>query len=110
MTVEDPDVVDVAGISDASGEVVLTVSDHLSWHDLQGHSAALEAKLAGYVRFIESGQVLERYPDAHRRGIRIVVAFLHPVPSAAAHVIVAARRGLEARSIAFSHFLLQDPT
>jgi hypothetical protein len=59
MSVLDPNSVDAAGIDKESGDVVLTISDHLEWDDANGHLLALQAKLNGYLRFVEGGDLPE---------------------------------------------------
>lgn len=74
MSVSDPDVVDFVGADRASGDVVLTISDHLEWGSLGvEHASVLEAKLEAYLRFLESGQILEEYPKAKGRRVRIEI-------------------------------------
>ena len=76
MAVDDPDVVDIISI-EPSGAVVLTVADHLDWIDTTAHQAVLQAKLNRYLAFIESGEILEKYPAAEGREIVICVVMKH---------------------------------
>lgn len=69
MSVEDSDTLDSMGIDRASGEVVLTISDHLPW--TEAHLTVLEKKLASYVRFCENGQLLEANPGVANRKVVI---------------------------------------
>ena len=77
MSVEQADVIDLIGVDKQSGSAVLTISDHLSW-DSDEHLLVLQEKLNTYVRFIESGELLEQYPDARDRKPQIMVVFKHP--------------------------------
>jgi hypothetical protein len=70
MAVDNPDVVDIISI-DPSGGVVLTISDHLDWIDSISHQSILQAKINRYLAFVESGEILDRYPKA--RGRRVVI-------------------------------------
>jgi hypothetical protein len=72
VTVEDQEVIDAIAVHKASGEVILTVSDHLPWDD-DNHLLTLQTKLNRYLDFIESGELLEKYPDAKGRPVRIDV-------------------------------------
>jgi hypothetical protein len=72
MTVDNPQVVDVIATVRDTGEVLLTISDHLEWDD-PTHLIALEAKLKAYVAFIESGDIYEQYPLARGASLRIDV-------------------------------------
>ena len=73
MTVEDSKKVDFIGIDAQTGELVLTISDHLEWAD-EAHLDTLQAKINSYLAFIESGELLEEYPGANGKDIRIDVA------------------------------------
>ena len=75
MSVEQLDVVDVASISKESGEMVLTISDHLAWSDTIEHQTMLQKKFNAYLAFVESGEILQRYPDASGRPIVFNVVF-----------------------------------
>jgi len=77
MSVQDNGVVDIISIESQSGDVVLTVSDHLDWLDSIAHQEILQKKLNRYLAFVESGELLERYPDAKGRSvvIRVVLKF-----------------------------------
>ncbi|WP_179950121.1 DUF6572 domain-containing protein [Bradyrhizobium sp.] len=72
MSVDQADTIDVATIDKASGELWLTISDHLPWDDNEGdHLVLLQNKLNAYLRFIESGEIFKKVPDAKGRGIVI---------------------------------------
>ncbi len=76
MAVDNPDVVDIVSI-EPSGSVVLTISDHLDWLDSISHQEILQMKINRYLAFVESGEILDRYPDAQGRKvvIRVVTQF-----------------------------------
>lgn len=74
MSVEQLDVIDVIS-TDPTGHVVLTVSDHLDWSDTVQHQNILQAKLNKYLAFVESGEILEKYPDAKGRLVVFKVVF-----------------------------------
>ncbi len=68
MSVSDADVIDTIGTDRETGDIVLTVSDHLGWgEDSKEHIAALQRKLERYVDFVQSGQIHEEYPQAAGR-------------------------------------------
>ena len=75
MSVSELDVVDVISTDKNTGHVILTVSDHLDWSDSIQHQTALQGKLNKYLAFIESGEILQRYPDAKDRPVVIKVVF-----------------------------------
>lgn len=40
------------------------ISDHLDWDDELEHIHALQEKINAYLRFVESGEILGKYPQA----------------------------------------------
>jgi hypothetical protein len=83
MSVEHGDRIDMIGIDATTGDVVLTIADHLDWSDEYGHLAALQKKLNAYLSVIESGEIVEQYPNASGRRPVIDLVFKHdPTPTA----------------------------
>lgn len=101
MSVEQPNIIDSIGIDKVSGKVILTISDHLPW-DAQ-HLNRLEAKLAEYVHYVESGQISERYPDSKERDKVISVRLLYRPTDEARRFLQAALIGLKERAIGFDY-------
>lgn len=79
MTIEQLDIVDFI-LVEPEGDTVLTVSDHLAWEDEKEHLRHLQEKLNAYVRFIQSGEIYEKWPDAVGKPVLIEVVVKHPVP------------------------------
>jgi len=73
LPVDKPDVIDIIGTQEGQGEVVLTISDHLEWDKANEHLLQLQEKINRYLAFIESGELLEKYPAAAGRKVRIQV-------------------------------------
>jgi hypothetical protein len=71
VAIDNPETIDIMSTS-PTGELVLTISDHLDWSDTKGHQLTLQQKLNGYSRFIESGEVYEHRP--HAVGSNIVIS------------------------------------
>ena len=63
MSVDNLDVIDIVATVRETGEVVMSITDHLSWrrHD---HLVVLEAKINRYLEIIESNHLAEVYPRA----------------------------------------------
>lgn len=80
MSVDQKGIIDVLTRSRETGGVTLTISDHLDWAEPREHLALLQAKIDAYLRFIASGQVWARCPDAVGKEIIILVAFRCPPP------------------------------
>jgi hypothetical protein len=79
VSIEQSNLVDFIGTDNATGWVVLTISDHLNWDQEDEHLVLLQTKLNTYLAFIESGEIAERYPTAVRNKIRFeIVTQYHP--------------------------------
>lgn len=74
MSVEDRKIIDLIG-TEENGTIVLTISDHLEWDD--EHLIKLQYKINDYLAFIESGEILESYPSAKSKKLRISVVCKH---------------------------------
>jgi hypothetical protein len=71
MSIAQSHVVDAIGVDVATGDVVMTIIDHLDWDAEGEHLRLLQDKLNTYAAFIEAGELQEKYPNATGRGIRI---------------------------------------
>lgn len=78
MSIEHTDVIDIISTDGLTGHVVLTISDHLDWSDSTAHQMLLQTKFNRYLAFVESGEILESYPDAKGRRIEFKVIFQFP--------------------------------
>ncbi len=77
MSVDQPGVIDIVS-KDKTGRIVLSISDHLDWENTEEHLRLLQEKINTYLRFLDSGEVYEKYPDARGRPIQIEVVLHHP--------------------------------
>jgi hypothetical protein len=75
MSIKQLDTVDVISEDKESGDVILTISDHMDWSDSAKHQTLLQAKLNKYLAFVEGGEILERYPKAKGRRLIFNIAF-----------------------------------
>ncbi|MBI2390509.1 MAG: hypothetical protein HYV09_13045 [Deltaproteobacteria bacterium] len=91
MSVDNPEVIDFIGVERTTGSVVLTISDHLDWSHEATHIELLQEKLNGYMRFIESGEIRETYPDSVGRPVVISIVGSHPLSSMAEEFLQHAR-------------------
>jgi hypothetical protein len=107
MAVDDPDVIDIVTTVRATGEVVLTITDHLRWSD-ESHLQALEAKINVYLAYVESGQLAAAYPNA-RPGVpvRIDVACKYRPSREGLRFLELAREAVRAAGWGFSWELPQ---
>lgn len=77
MSIEQADVIDAIGVDKETGQVVLTISDHLEWGD--DHLLLLQEKINLYMSFVEGGELADVYPDAKGCQVSIsVVCKYHP--------------------------------
>jgi len=85
MSVVEADKVDIVATRPGSSSVVLVITDHLRWDDLDAHLLALQAKLDTYIAFIESGQLhrVEEPAIPPNPELRIRVAMRYAPPPAA---------------------------
>ena len=95
MSVEQTDVVDIESIERETGNVILTISDHLDWSDSLAHQSILQKKLNTYLAFVESGEILEQYPKAKDRPVVLNVVFRCPSDESGQAFITRARALLE---------------
>lgn len=72
MSVHNPHVVDAVGTDIHTDEVVLSLIDANGWGG-RDHLFSLQAKLNSYFAFIETGQLLQQYPTAQGKAVRIDV-------------------------------------
>lgn len=82
MSLDNIQAVDSIGIDKSTGAAVLTIIDYWDWTEEHVHLVALQAKLNSYFEFIESGQILEAYPEAVGRKLCIEVICRYPISAA----------------------------
>lgn len=102
MSVDQTDVVDAVGLDPETGRVTLLIADHLDWEDAEGHTRALQEKLATYVAFVESGQLAEECPEASGRPVEIELFHLFAPSEEGASTIASAQALLARRGLRLS--------
>src|ERR1700753_3939156 len=77
MAVDQGNSIDLMSFDKVTGEVVLTISDHLEWDKEGEHQRVLQAKFNAYFTFVESGEIVRRYPEASNHPIvfRLVMKY-----------------------------------
>lgn len=108
MAVDDPEVIDFVGTTLDQRAVVLTVSDHLDWASSDEHLLVLQEKINRYLAFIESAELVEQYPDAAGRAVRIEVVLRCEPSREGAAFLRRAQGVIEAAGIEFGWHVL-DP-
>ena len=101
MSIEQSDMVDIIGTDRVTGDVVLTISDHLDWSDSTAHQMLLQSKLNRYLAFVESGEILESYPDAKDRPVVFRVVFQFPPDASGQTFLTKVKPIIEAAGFAF---------
>ncbi len=74
MAVQNTDIVDFISIDDDDGKVHLTIYDPLPWEDTQ-RLFTLQEKINAYLRFVDTGELTAKYPDAAGRHVCIDISF-----------------------------------
>ncbi|MGO9994848.1 MAG: DUF6572 domain-containing protein [Steroidobacteraceae bacterium] len=79
MTIEQKGAVDFITLEKETGDVLLTISDHLDWSENESrHLVLLQDKLNAYLRFIEGGEIARKFPLSVGR--RIVISVIGKFP------------------------------
>ena len=109
MTIDQTAIIDLATIDHASGDLWLSISDHLPWGgaDEGPHLLLLQEKLNAYLRFIESGEVLETIPEASDRDVVINLVGKFPLSPEADAFFQIARAAIEEAGFRLQFTLLQ---
>ena len=101
VSVEQTNVVDYVGTSKDGHEVILTISDQLEWDAENKHLRLLQGKLNSYLRFIESGEILDAYPSAKGKPIVIKIYALHTPDGDVLEFLASNKNTIEEAGIGF---------
>lgn len=108
MSIEQTNVVDFVAVDSETGRLVLTISDHLEWpEDAALHLSLLQEKLNSYLRFVESGEVLECHPKAAGRTILIDLVLQYPASEQAVKFFVQVKEIVEGAGFEFRYRVFQ---
>lgn len=108
MSVEQLDVVDIISIDKTTGDVILTISDHLDWTDTLQHQIVLQAKFNKYFAFVESGEILTSYPDAKDKPIVFKVIFKYRPDNEGLLFLTKAQGVIESAGFRLKHELFAE--
>lgn len=103
MSVDQPKVIDFIGVDKTSGEVILTITDHLDWNNSREHQVILQDKINWYLAFIESGEIRESYPDARDRPVAIKVVFKYKPDREGWQFLAKAKNVIESAGFSLRH-------
>ena len=109
MSIDQTDAIDFVTIDKASGDLWLTISDHLPWEEDEGnHLVLLQNKLNAYLRFIESGEVLKKIPDSKGRSVVINLVGKFPLSQEADFFFGKARAAVEGAGFRLQFSLMRS--
>jgi len=77
MTIENASIIDGIGLDKVTGDLVLFITDRLTWEYPSYHVECLQNKLSAYMNYLGSGQYLEQLPDASGRARIIDLVYEH---------------------------------
>ena len=80
MALSQSNEIDLIGISNRSDECILTIVDDEPWEDIPDHLERLQKKLNAYLAFVESGELLSKYPSAKGRKVAFGILHAYPLP------------------------------
>ena len=108
MSVDQRMVVDAIGTEKTTGDVVLTIADHLDWTDVPGHIRILQEKLDDYMNFLDAGEIFDAYPASEGKKKKISIMFRHgPLPQEATEFLSRAGRVLEGAGYPLIHAIYE---
>ena len=76
MTIEQENIVDFISINNEKNYLTLTISDHLEWDEMGEKLIILQNKINTYLAYIESDEILEKYPKSKYQTIVISLVSL----------------------------------
>lgn len=109
MSILQTNVIDFISIDSNRRELVLTISDHLDWEiGQEEHLWLLQEKINRYVAYLESGEVLEKFPDARERRVRIAIVGAFHLSALAEEFFKAASQVLAGADLRLSHEVVRS--
>ncbi|WP_152486572.1 DUF6572 domain-containing protein [Dickeya zeae] len=83
MSIDDVNKIDSIGVLKDHPDIVsLAISDHLPWKKpVEQHLFKLQEKINTYIKFIDSGEIYEKFPDAKGMDKCVIeIFFKHEIP------------------------------
>ncbi|MDR1461157.1 MAG: hypothetical protein LBI78_05880 [Campylobacteraceae bacterium] len=104
MSTEQTKIIDAIGIDNVTDNVILTISDQIDWSEqTDNHLFLLQEKINSYLSFIESGEMIEVYPDAKNRKAVINVIYKYPLNKQAQEFYQKVEKIIENAGIGFKY-------
>jgi hypothetical protein len=79
VSVDEPNKIDVLGISNDRRHVILAIADHLDWSDEAEHLLMLQNKLNAYYEMIKSGALAREVPKTRDLPVTIRIYAMEPL-------------------------------
>jgi hypothetical protein len=73
MAINKTNIVDLIGVDEVTGNIMLAIVDKESWGNPLTHLELLQDKIYAYLSFIESGEVFESYPNSKQCNFEILL-------------------------------------
>lgn len=103
-SIKDPGVIDAIAVDKSSNTLVLLAIDPFKWSIQEAdHLKAIQEKMNTYVRFIESGEYREHYPDNEFDGFKIVLRFKYQFSKHGIKFFEGGKKQLKERGIDFEY-------
>ena len=107
MTIDQSEVIDIIGFDEVSATLV--ISDHLEWDQENEKLLLLQEKLNKYLAFIESGELLEKYPEAEGKEVELqLVSKYVPNTELAKHFLSKVSEVISGAGFQFSHEIKEN--
>ncbi|MDR6469191.1 hypothetical protein J2777_002919 [Paraburkholderia graminis] len=106
MSISQTNVVDFVGVDPDKQIARLAISDHLGWdspEEEKEHLWLLQEKINAYLRFIESGELYQNYPDARDAKCEIELVAKYPLSVGGVRFFEQARSVVQAAGFELSY-------
>ena len=106
-TIEDVHKVDAISLDKETNDVVLNIFDHLDWSNEKMHITALQEKIMNYIKFVESKEIEQVFPDAKGKKIKICVVAKYSVTGNALKFIASITETVTNAGLSLDHSFLK---
>ena len=106
-TVEDVHKIDAINLDKETNDVVLNIFDHLDWTNEKAHIAALQEKILNYIKFVESKEIEQVFPESKGKKIKICVVAKFSVTGNALKFIASITQTVTDAGLSLDHSFLK---
>lgn len=78
FNIESTETIDSLAFEDKTSKLILCIWDGMDWTDEGKHMLLLQSKLNSYIRYIDTKQYSEKYPNTNNIEIKIGFLFKEP--------------------------------